>query len=172
MTARRSSGGQDTEDLLAAIHEALADAEEFILPLPVDEFMADRRARGLARDVLSRIRTAVLRLDRQVLGSMPEFVTDEIAGLRNLAVYDYGMEADEFVYRTLRNAVPKWRAGIDRVREGLDPDAETPPAVPTRRDGSLQRARPTPRCGHPMPRAGKPCVLPRGHAGAHRSTLL
>lgn len=171
MTARRGPGGRDAEHLLADIHEALADAEEFILPLAIDEFMADRKGRGLARDVLNRIRTAVLGLDRKVLGSMPEFVADEIAGLRNLAVYDYGMEADEFVYRTLRNAVPKWRAGIDRVREGLHVHGETPPTAPTRSDGSLQRARPSARCGQPMPRAGKPCVRPRGHNGAHRSTL-
>lgn len=171
MTARRRTSGRDAADLLADIHEALVDAEQFILPLAVDEFMADRKARGLARDGLNRIRTAVLALDRQIVGSMPEFVPDEIAGLRNLAVYDYGMEADEFVYRTLRNAVPKWRTGIDRVRGNLDSDAQTPSALPTRSEGSLQRARPIPRCGHPMPRAGKPCVLPSGHAGAHRSTL-
>lgn len=171
MNARRRGGGRSTSEPLIDIHEALADAEEFILPLAVDEFMADRKARGLARDVLNRIRTAVLALDRKVLGSMPEFVPDEIAGLRNLAVYDYGMEADEFVYRTLRNAVPKWRAGIDRVRPGLDTDEHAAAQLPNRSDGSLQRARPTPRCGHPMPRAGKPCVLPRGHTGAHRSTL-
>ena len=27
------------------------------------------------------------------------------------------------------------------------------------------------RCGHQMPRAGRPCVLPAGHAGHHRSKL-
>lgn len=171
MTARRRSASRSTSRLLADTHEALSDAEEFVLPLSVDEFMTDRKARGLARDILNRVRTAVLALDRKVLGSMPEFVPDEIAGLRNLAVYEYSMEADEFVYRTLRNAVPKWRTGIDRVRGAAGPEADAPSAVPTRSDDSLQRARPIPRCGHPMPRAGKPFVLPKGHAGAHRSTL-
>ncbi|MBW3605625.1 MAG: hypothetical protein KY460_12105 [Actinobacteria bacterium] len=171
MTARRRPGRRSVEDLLTDIHEALADAEGFVLPLAIDDFMADRKARGLARDVLNRIRTAVIALDRKALGPMPEFVHDEIAGLRNLAVYDYGMEADEFVYRTLRNAVPKWRVGIDRVRYGSDADGELPTTVPNRRDGSLERSRPMPRCGHPMPRAGKPCVQPKGHTGAHRSTL-
>lgn len=171
MTARRKRARRSTEDLVPDIHEALVDAEEFVLTLAVDEFMDDRKARGLARDVLNRIRTAVLALDRKVLASMPEFVSSEIAGLRNLAVYDYGLEADEFVYRTLRNSVPKWRTGIDRVRHGFGPDGEFPTPIPARSDGSLGRARPTPRCGHPMPRAGKPCVLPKGHKGAHRSTL-
>lgn len=171
MSARRKRGNRRPSELLADIHEALADAEEFLLPLTIDEFMADRKARGLARDVLNRIRTVVLALDRRTLGAMPEFVPDEIAGLRNLAVYDYGMEADEFIYRTLRNAVPKWRVGIDRVRDRFDADGALPTSVPHRGDGSLDRARPTPRCGHPMPRAGKPCVLPQGHRGNHRSTL-
>lgn len=170
MTARRKSH-RSAHNLLNDIHEALADAEAFVLPLDIDDFMADRKARGLARDVLNRIRTAILALDRKVLGSMPEFVPDEIAGLRNLALYDYGLEADEFVYRTLRNAVPKWRAGVDRTRHASDGDGETATTRPNRRDGTLARARPTPRCGHAMPRAGKPCVRPRGHSGAHRSTL-
>lgn len=171
MTARRRRTHRGAQDLVIDIHEALADAEAFVLPLDIDGFMADRKARGLARDVLNRIRTAVVALDRKVLGSMPEFVPDEIAGLRNLAVYDYGLEADEFVYRTLRNAVPKWRVGIDRVRDAFDATGELPTTVPNRRDGTLARARPTPRCGHPMPRAGKPCVRPRGHTGTHRSML-
>lgn len=156
---------------LTDLDEALIDAERFVVPLDVDDFMDDRKARGLARDVLNRVRTAVSKLDRKTLGAMPEFVPAEIAELRNLAIYDYGMDADELVYRTLQNSVPKWRRGVDRVVHDVGPDGELSATVPTRADGSLQQARPVPRCGQHMPRAGKPCVLARGHAGHHRSSL-
>jgi uncharacterized protein with HEPN domain len=116
VSPRRRRDGRSADELIRDIHEALVDAEDHILSVGVDEFMEDRVLRGLARDVLNRVRTAVLDLDRGTLGRMPEFVASDIAELRNLAVYEYGLEADELVYRTLRNAVPQWRSGIDRAR--------------------------------------------------------
>lgn len=169
--ARNKGRPRSMEQRLADLDEALTDAERFVLPLDIDDFLDDRKARGLARDVLNRVRTAVSKLDRKTMGTMPEFVPAEIAELRNLAIYDYGVDADELVYRTLQNSVPNWRRGVDRAVHGAGPDGELPTTVPTGADGSLQQARPVPLCGQHMPRAGKPCVLARGHAGHHRSIL-
>lgn len=107
--------------LLDDIGEALSDAEDLVLSLDLDAFLDDRRTRGLARDVLNRVRTAVQRLDRQTLGRMPEFVSDEIADIRNLAIYEYGTDADELVYRTLSNSVPASRTGLERGRQAAAP---------------------------------------------------
>jgi hypothetical protein len=68
-------------------------------------------------------------------------VADEIAAIRNLAVYDYLEEADELVYRTLRNGVPHWRSGAERAARALTGE-ELPTPVPTRAEGTLAAARP------------------------------
>lgn len=152
--------------LLDDIGEALDDAEDLVLSLDLDAFLEDRRTRGLARDVLNRVRTAVQRLDRQTLGRMPEFVGDQIADIRNLAIYEYGTDADELVYRTLANSVPAWRTGLERARQA---DAAARP--PGRADGTLDAARPRPLCGRRVASTGLPCLLKRGHGGNCRSVL-
>jgi uncharacterized protein with HEPN domain len=152
--------------LLDDIGEALDDAEQLVLSLGLAAFLDDRRTRGLARDILNRVRTAVQRLDRQTLGRMPEFVSDEIADIRNLAIYEYGTDADELVYRTLANSVPAWRTGLERATRA---DAAARP--PTRADGTLDAARPRPLCGRRVASTGLPCLLTRGHRGYCRSIL-
>jgi uncharacterized protein with HEPN domain len=169
---RTPSGHKRRSDarLLEDLEGALADAEAYVLPLSLHEFLADRRTRGLARDVLNRIRTAAQGLGSDALRTMPELVPDDLAELRNLAVYEYVTDADDLVYRTLSNGVPKWRAGLDRtirVREGREP--ATP--LPRRADGSLAAARPERLCGKRVARTGEPCLLKRGHAGNCRSRL-
>lgn len=163
---RRPKSQRTQRQLLNDIGEALDDAEQFVLAIDLDAFLDDRKVRGLARDVLNRVRTAVQRLDRQTLGRMPEFVRDEIADIRNLAIYEYGTDADELVYRTLANSVPAWRIGLERATQA---GASGP--RPTRADGTLASARPRPLCGRRVTSTGLPCLLKRGHGGNCRSVL-
>lgn len=89
-------------DVLAALGRALNDAEELVLAVGLQTFLDDPLRRAAGRDALNRVRTAVQKLDAATLRLMPEVVADEIAAIRNLAVYDYLEEADELVYRTLK----------------------------------------------------------------------
>lgn len=123
MSARRRDRApkhhRTRRQLLDDIGEALDDAEQPALSLGLAAFLDDLRTRGLARDILNRVRTAVQRLDRQTLGRMPEVVSDEIADIRNLAIYEYGTDADELVYRTPANSVSDRRLCTDCERPGL-----------------------------------------------------
>lgn len=61
---------------------------------------------------------------------MPKVVADEIAAIRNLAVYDYLEEADELVHRTLKNGVraplaQRCRASRTSLARGGTADSRT-----------------------------------------------
>lgn len=155
-------------DVLAALGRALNDAEELVLAVGLQTFLDDPLRRAAGRDALNRVRTAVQKLDAATLRLMPEVVADEIAAIRNLAVYDYLEEADELVYRTLKNGVPQWRSGAERAARALQGE-ELPTPVPSRSDGTLAAARPRPLCGRPVRSTGRPCLLKKGHGGNCRS---
>lgn len=169
--ARRSRGTKRNQlDVLDDLKRALDDADELVLAVELGAFLEDRLRRAAGRDAINRIRTSVQKLDQSTLRHMPEVVADDIAGIRNLAIYEYLEDADELVYRTLSNGVPSWKDGVQRARRALIGD-ELPSPVPTRADGSLTAARPRTLCGKPVKATGRPCLLKRGHRGRCRSKL-
>lgn len=151
---------------LTDLDEALIDAERFVVPLDVDDFMNDRKARGLARDVLNRVRTAVSKLDRKTLGAMPEFVPAEIAELRNLAIYDYAWTPTSSSIGRCRTRFPNGDAESTVLSTAWDRTAS-----------SRRPCRPgqTDHCNRLVPSRGaaNTCRAPASHAswpGAMRGT--
>lgn len=68
--------------VLDDLERALADADEFVLAVALDDFLEDRLRRAAGRDAINRIRTAVQKLHQTTVRLMPEVVADDIAGIR------------------------------------------------------------------------------------------
>jgi uncharacterized protein with HEPN domain len=159
----------DEQEWIEAFHDALLLVQDEILPLTDEEYRASRVHQAAASDALSRIRTAAQHLTGETLRRMPEVNAQDIAAIRNLAVYEYPTRREMLVLRTLRNHAPSWRSGIDRVR-GTTRDGEAPAARPTRSTGSRSARREPRLCGRPVASAGDaPCILRSGHGGHCRS---
>lgn len=159
----------DEEEWIEAFHDALVLVEDEILPLTDEEYRASRVHQAAASDALSRVRTAAQHLTADTLRQMPEVNAQDIAAIRNLAVYEYPTRREMLVLRTLRNHAPSWRNGIDRAR-GATRDGEPPPPAPTRPRGSRLARREPRLCGKPVTSAGDaPCILRSGHGGHCRS---
>lgn len=170
MSARRRNRQRtpDEDEWIEAFHEALTLVEDEILPLTEEEYRSSRLLQAAASDALSRIRTAAQHFTGETLRTMPEVQAQDIAAIRNLAVYEYPTRREMLVLRTLRNHAASWRAGIDRVR-GTTRDGEPSPGAAAA-DPAGTRQRQQRLCGKPVRSADDaPCILRSGHGGHCRS---